>query len=83
MKLNPWLLYNKLEEYFGYQNWWPIDEKYHSINKSDYRFEIIIGAILTQNTTWLNVEKALINLKLKKILDIDNLVKIHKDELKK
>jgi len=44
-----WNLYN----YFGPQYWWP----------GQSPFEIAIGAILTQNTNWQNVEKAIINLK--------------------
>ena len=54
--------YNILKSHFGSQNWWPFDNVYHKINASDPRFEIMIGAILTQNTAWINVEKALYNL---------------------
>jgi len=46
-------IYNKLLKHFGSQNWWP----------GDTPFEIMIGAILTQNTNWGNVEKAITNLK--------------------
>lgn len=45
-------IYNKLLEYYEYRNWWPA--------KTDY--EMMVGAILTQNTTWKNVEKAMENL---------------------
>ena len=45
-------LYNELLDYYGPQNWWPGEG-----------FEIAIGAILTQNTSWTNVEKALENLR--------------------
>jgi endonuclease-3 related protein len=38
---------------YGPQRWWP----------GDTRFEIMVGAVLTQNTAWTNVEKALANLK--------------------
>ncbi len=38
---------------FGSQGWWPADD----------RFEMMIGAILTQNAAWINVEKAIANLK--------------------
>ena len=38
-------------------------------NTDKQRFEICIGAILTQNTAWTNVEKALLNLKKLKALD--------------
>jgi len=70
MTQNPLTLYKVLLEKFGHQNWWPIDRKYHEKNKSDPRFEVIIGAILTQNTSWSNVEKALENLKSKNMLNI-------------
>jgi endonuclease-3 related protein len=47
------VIYKKLFRAFGPQHWWPARSG----------FEVILGAILTQNTSWLNVEKALINLK--------------------
>ena len=47
------VIYNKLLSHFGEQHWWPARTS----------FEVIIGAILTQNTNWLNVEKAINNLK--------------------
>lgn len=46
-------IYQLLLERFGPQNWWPGETK----------FEIAVGAILTQNTNWSNVEKAIANLK--------------------
>jgi len=46
-------IYNKLYKYYGEQYWWP----------GDSPFEIVIGAILTQNISWENVEKAISNLK--------------------
>lgn len=70
MKLTPQTLYQTLLENFGKQNWWPMDKSYHKKNDSDPRFETIVGAILTQNTAWLNVEKALDNLKSENIMDI-------------
>ncbi|MFN4320236.1 MAG: endonuclease III domain-containing protein [Aquificaceae bacterium] len=56
-------LYRILFELYGPQGWWPVDEEYHKQKGTDKREEIIIGAILTQNTSWKNVEKALKNLK--------------------
>lgn len=50
-----WAMYEKL----GSQHWWP----------GETPFEISIGAILTQNTSWKNVEKAIDNLKSKNLLD--------------
>ncbi len=46
-------IYNRLFNAFGPQHWWP----------GETPFEIMIGAILTQNTNWKNVEKAIRNLK--------------------
>jgi len=46
-------VYQELRKQHGEQDWWP----------GDNAFEIMIGAILTQNTAWTNVEKALANLK--------------------
>ena len=51
-------IYKRLYKYFGPQHWWP----------GDTRLEIIVGAILTQNTSWSNVEKAIKNLKERKLL---------------
>ena len=47
-------LYKTLFAYFGEQHWWP--------SKSGTQWEIIAGAILTQNCAWRNVEQALGNL---------------------
>jgi endonuclease-3 related protein len=52
-------IYNRLFDHFGPQNWWPADTP----------FEVIVGAILTQNTNWLNVEKAISNLRTADVLD--------------
>ena len=77
MKLTVHTLYKKLFKKLGRQNWWPIDEKYHEKNGSDPRFEIIVGAILTQNTVWSNAEKALTDLKSKNVLDIEKIVNVN------
>lgn len=53
-------IYHRLYAYFGPQHWWP-----HSRGGA---FEIIVGAILTQNTAWTNVEKALANLRRARLL---------------
>ena len=49
-------VYEWLFNAYGPQGWWPI------IGTVDKQFEICIGAILTQNTAWANVEKALANM---------------------
>jgi endonuclease-3 related protein len=51
-------IYQILLERFGPQHWWP----------GETQFEIVVGAILTQNTSWANVEKAITNLKAADLL---------------
>lgn len=51
-------IYRRLYSYFGPQRWWPAQS----------RFEVMVGAVLTQNTSWLNVEKAVNNLKARNLL---------------
>jgi endonuclease-3 related protein len=83
MTITPSKLYEKLKYFFGEQNWWPVDKKYHSTNNTDPRIEIIIGAILTQNTAWINVEQSLDNLKRTHNLSIQRIIELPDNELKK
>ncbi len=76
MQPSLYTLYSLLHAYFGFQNWWPVDRNYHTKHNSDERFEIIIGAILTQNTAWINVEKALLHLKKNNIFTIESIAAI-------
>lgn len=52
-------MYDLMSAHFGPTHWWP----------GDTPFEIAVGAILTQNTAWTNVEKAIANLKQADLLD--------------
>jgi endonuclease-3 related protein len=75
MKNNPehnlFTIYNLLFKKFGQQHWWPGESKE----------EIIIGAILTQNTNWQNVEKSIYNLRLNNLIDFASLVRIEEQKL--
>ncbi len=51
---------------FGKRHWWP----------GETPLEIIVGAILTQNTSWKNVEKAIQNMKTEGVLDVERLYRI-------
>ena len=64
-------IYNSLYNYFGPLNWWP----------GDTPFEIMVGAILTQNTSWSNVEKAVNNLKKENLLEPRKLYHINQEKL--
>ncbi len=66
-------IYAKLHDHFGPQGWWPADGP----------FEMVIGAILTQNTTWKNVEKAIASLKAEGLLDPMDLIKTGPDEIQR
>lgn len=74
-------LFDILFDCYGPQHWWPIDEAYHKNQHSDPRFEIITGAILTQNTSWKNVEKALHNLKRQNALIINTIATLEEKNL--
>lgn len=73
MKPSPTKIYHLLFSRFGPQHWWPMDMSHHQQNNSDPRFEVIIGAVLTQNTSWSNVEIAIENLKKKRLLSINEI----------
>jgi endonuclease-3 related protein len=76
-------LYQLLLDFYGYQGWWPVDEGYHATKGTDPRDEIIIGAVLTQNTAWRNVEKALENLKRYGELSLEFIRQVSTKELEK
>jgi len=64
-------IYRLLFKHFGPQYWWP----------GESRFEIIIGAILTQNTNWANVEKAITSLKSANLLTCERLRRLDDSQL--
>ncbi len=65
-------LFKILSGFYGPQHWWP----------GGSRFEIIAGAVLTQNTNWKNVEKAIANMKRARCMTASAVLKTGKDELK-
>lgn len=64
-------MYRRLRHAYGPQHWWPADSP----------FEVAIGAILTQSTSWSNVEKAIANLKGASVLSPHGLKEIHEEKL--
>ena len=56
--------YDLLYRHYGPQHWWPADSP----------FEVMVGAILTQNTAWSNVESAIANLRKNRCLDPERIV---------
>lgn len=64
-------IYRRLYEAYGPRHWWP----------GETPFEIMVGAILTQNTSWRNVEKAIQNLKEKKLLNAKGIYQLRKSQL--
>jgi endonuclease-3 related protein len=63
--------YEALLAHFGPQDWWP----------GETRFEIVVGAILTQNTAWSNVEKAIANLKRAGVLAVEAMEALPESDL--
>lgn len=82
------IIYKILNKTYDQQGWWPISKnslhpKHHNgppKNDRD-RFEIILGAVLTQNTNWNNVEKAIFNLNKAKVLSAEKINKIQIEKL--
>jgi len=56
-------MHRLLLDRFGHQKWWP----------GETPLEVMVGAVLTQNTNWTNVEKAIQNLRAKNLLSLEAL----------
>ena len=59
-------MFHLLLDHYGPRHWWPAETK----------LEMMVGAVLTQNTNWKNVEKAVANLKQKKLISVKALYSI-------
>ncbi len=84
-------IYEKLLAFFGPQGWWPVysdnGPRYHpgdfSYPKTDIqRIEIAFGAILTQQSSWKNAEKALFNLMEHGLLDLEGILETEEEILR-
>ena len=64
-------IFTQLLHRYGPQEWWPADSP----------FEMMIGAILTQNTAWTNVERAIENLKVLDCLDAGRILRLELGDL--
>ncbi len=64
-------IYDRLFSAYGPQDWWP----------GETPFEIMVGAILVQNTAWKNVEKAIRNLADRDLLEPHTLAEVPPEEL--
>ena len=64
-------LFDTLLQRYGPLHWWPAETP----------FEVCVGAILTQNTNWMNVEKAIVNLKREGLLSLEALGEIGQERL--
>jgi endonuclease III related protein len=65
--------YYELFRRWGPQHWWPAES----------RFEMVVGAYLTQNTAWTNVEKALANLREARLLSVAGIRRVPLAELER
>lgn len=64
-------VYDRLLAAFGPQHWWP----------GQSPFEVLIGAVLTQNTSWKNVERAIENLRQRDLMAVGALYAVPPEEL--
>src|SRR5579863_7389519 len=65
--------YRALYQAWGAQHWWPAETE----------FEVIIGAYLTQNTAWTNVERALANLRSAGLLNLEGIRRVRVSRLER
>ncbi len=63
--------YRLMRAHFGHLHWWP----------GETPFEVCVGAILTQNTSWSNVERAIANLKAARVLEPAKLLALSESKL--
>lgn len=89
VSIYPAQLYRRLLSKFGPQHWWPVTEKggfiptYKKRKRltENQKFEIMLGAILTQNTAWANVMRAIENLNRAKVLECRSIAELNKKTL--
>jgi len=80
-------IYEALLKHYGPQGWWPVLGSYHPGDygyprNEEEAFEIIAGAVLTQNTAWTSVERALENLRRIEALNPCKILALSLDVLK-
>lgn len=68
---DPFSLHRVLFDHYGPSGWWP----------GETPFEVAVGAILTQNTAWTNVEKAITNLKAASLLEPEKIDALGEQDL--
>ncbi len=64
-------IYDKLYKTYGPRHWWP----------GETPFEVMVGAILTQNTSWRNVERAIQELKNRGVLNAEGMRQLRRSQL--
>jgi endonuclease-3 related protein len=87
-------VFNSLLNHYGPQGWWPLQDYSKPENPGGYhpadyslpetpsqRYEIILGSILTQNTTWKNVQGIIRTLYINGLLDVGKIIDIPYKEL--
>jgi len=81
-------IYKTLLKRYDKQGWWPITPPGHvepvydkGPRTAKQKLEVCFGAILTQNTSWKNVEKAIVNLNKHDLIEINKILRIPKSQL--
>jgi len=64
-------MFNLLLDHYGPRHWWPAETE----------LEVMVGAVLTQNTNWKNVERAIENMKKRNLISLNALHSVTADEL--
>ena len=66
-------MHDRLADAYGPQHWWP----------AETAFEVILGAYLTQNTAWTNVELALTQLRAAELLSVEGIRRVRLSRLER
>jgi endonuclease-3 related protein len=72
-------MYELLLEEYGPQGWWPLKGRYFPTHRDP--FEVAVGAVLTQNTSWSNASSALEALRQTRLLDPERILSHDKTRL--
>ena len=72
-------LYTKLSSAYGPRGWWPLNKP--SVPRAWQQFEIMAGAVLVQNASWVNASRAVQNLVTQGLTDTKVILKVPQPEL--
>ncbi|MBW3582768.1 MAG: endonuclease [Euryarchaeota archaeon] len=74
-------IHRRLMARFEVDGWWPVHSAYHETHGTDPREEVAIGAVLVQNTSWRQAERAIVRLAESEALSLSGILALPVDRL--